>query len=56
MFLFCSEIYFMMSLSVENQSENIKTFSSIPRYLNDLLNIDNTYFVSSVKFTPKNFS
>ena len=34
----------MMSLSVENQSEIIETFSSTSRYLDDLLNIDNTYF------------
>ena len=33
-----------MSLSVENQSEIIEafTFSSTSRYLDDLLNIDNT--------------
>ena len=34
----------MMSLSVENQSEIIEAFSSTSRYLDDLLNIDNTYF------------
>ena len=34
----------MMSHSVENQSEIIEAFSSTSRYLNDLLNIDNTYF------------
>ena len=33
-----------MSLSVENQSEIIEAFSSTSRYLDDLLNIDNTYF------------
>ena len=33
-----------MSLSVENQSEIIEAFSSTLRYLDDLLNIDNTYF------------
>ena len=34
----------MMSLSAENQSEIIEAFSSTSRYLDDLLNIDNTYF------------
>ena len=34
----------MVSLSVENQSEIIEACSSISRYLDDLLNIDNTYF------------
>ena len=33
-----------MSLSVENQFEIIESFSSTSRYLDDLLNIDNTYF------------
>ena len=44
LFLFCYERDFMMSLSVENQSEIIEVFSSTSRYLDDLLNIDNTYF------------
>ena len=43
-FLFCYKRDFMMSLSVENQSEIIEAFSSTSRYLDDLLNIDNTYF------------
>ena len=34
----------MMSLSVENQSEIIEAFSSTSSYLDDLLNIDKTYF------------
>ena len=38
----------MMSLSVENQSEIIEAFSSTSRYLDDLLNIDNTYFDSLI--------
>ena len=42
--LFCYERDFMMSLSVENQSEIIEAFSSTSRYLDDLLNIDNTHF------------
>ena len=44
LFLFCYERDFMMSLSVENQSEIIEALSSTSRYLDDLLNIDNTYF------------
>ena len=44
LFLFCYERDFMMSLSVENQSKIIEAFSSTSRYLDDLLNIDNTYF------------
>ena len=44
LFLFCYERDFMMSLSVENQSEIIEAFSSTSSYLVDLLNIDNTYF------------
>ena len=44
LFLFYYERDFMMSLSVENQSEIIEAFSSTSRYSDDLLNIDNTYF------------
>ena len=44
LFLYCYERDFMMSLSVENQSETTEAFSSTSRYLDDLLNIDNTYF------------
>ena len=44
LFLFCYERDFMISLSVENQSEIIEEFSSTSRYLDDLLNTDNTYF------------
>ena len=43
LFLFCYERDFMMFLSVENQSDIIEAFSSTSRYLDDLLNIDNTY-------------
>ena len=42
LFLFCYERDFMMSFPVENQSEIIEAFSSTSRYLDDLLNIDNT--------------
>ena len=44
LFLFCYERDFMMSLSVENQFEIIEAFSSTSGYLDDLLDIDNTYF------------
>ena len=44
LFMFCSERDFMMSLSEEKQSEVIEAFSSMSRYLFDLLNIDNKYF------------
>ena len=44
LFLFCYKRGFMMSLSVENQSEIIEALSSTSRYLDDLFNIDNTYF------------
>lgn len=38
----------MLSLSINNQSEIIEVFSSTSRYLDDLLNIDNTYFDSLI--------
>ena len=44
LFLFCYERDFMMSFSVENQSKIFEAFTSTSRYLDDLLNIDNTYF------------
>ena len=44
LFWFCYERDFMICLSVENQSEIIEVFSSASRSLDDLLNIDNTYF------------
>ena len=52
LFVFCYERDFMMSLSVENQSEIIEAFSSTSRYLDDLLDIDSTYFDGLIsKFT-----
>ena len=38
----------MLSLSDDNQSEVIEAFNSNFRYLDDLLNIDNTFFDSMV--------
>ena len=57
LFLFCYERDFMMSLSVENQSEIIEAFSSTSRYLEELLNIDNTYFDGLIsQIYPPNFN
>ena len=44
LFLFCYEWDFKKSLSRDNQADIIEAFSSISRYLDDLLNIDNIYF------------
>ena len=38
-----------MSLSAEKDAEIIEAFNSTSRYLDDLLNIDNTYFDDMVK-------
>ena len=57
LFLFCYERDFMLSLSDDNQSEVIEVFTSTSRYLDDLLNIDNTFFDSMVnRFSLQNFS
>ena len=56
LFLFCYERDFMMSLSVDKDAEIIEAFNSTSRYMDDLLDIDNTYFdVMSNKFTHQNF-
>ena len=47
--LFCYERDFMMSLSADKDAEIIEAFNSTSRYLDDLLNIDNTYFDGMVK-------
>ena len=44
LFLFCFERDFMMSLSVDKDAEIIEAFNSTSRYLDDVFNIDNTYF------------
>ena len=49
LFLFCYERDFMMVLSADKDAEIIDAFSSTSRYLNDLLDIDNTYFDGMVK-------
>ena len=44
LFLFCCKRDFMLSLSDDNQSEVIEAFKSTSRYLDAILNIDNTFF------------
>ena len=53
LFLFCYERKFIISLSEEKQSEVIKTFSQISRYLDDLLNNDNKYLRTSMVWSVK---
>ena len=48
LFLFCYKRDFMLSLSENNQTYIIEAFNSLSRYLDDLLNIDNPYFVKMV--------
>ena len=47
-FLFYYERDLMMSLSDDTQADIIEAFNSNSRYLEDLLNIDNPYFVGMV--------
>ena len=46
--LYCYERDFMDSLYHDNQADVIEAFNSTSRYLDDLLNIDNTYFEGMV--------
>ena len=48
LFLFCYERDFMLFPSDDSQPEVIEAFNSTSRYLDDLLNIDNTFFDSTV--------
>ena len=48
LFLFCNERDFMLSLSEDTQSDVIEAFNSTSRYLDGLLNINNTFFDSMV--------
>ena len=50
LFLFCYERGFMLSLSDDNQSI---AFNSTSRYLDDLLNIDNTFFDRRMSQIPR---
>ena len=47
-FLFCYERDFVKNLSSDNQADVIKAFNLTSRYLDDLLNIDNSYFEGMV--------
>ena len=38
----------MLSLSDNNQADDVEAFNSTSRYLDDLLNIDNPYYVSQI--------
>ena len=55
LFLFCYEGCFVTSLSDVKQAEIIEAFESTSRYLDDLLNIDNSYFEGMVNriFPPE---
>ena len=48
LFLFCYESDFMTSLSDVKQADIIEAFKSTSRYLDDLLNIDSSYFEGMV--------
>ena len=45
---FCYERDFIKSHSDDNQADIIEAFNSTSRYLDNLLNIDNPYFVGMV--------
>ena len=49
LFLFFYEREFMMGLSAYKDAEIVEAFNSKSRYLDDLLNIDNTYCDGMVK-------
>ena len=51
-FIFVSLSYdrdFMLSLSGNNQADDVEAFNSTPRYLDDLLNIDNPNILTNDK-------
>ena len=48
LFLFCYEMDFMVSLSNNKQANTIASFKTKSRYLDDILNINNTYFDNMV--------
>ena len=48
LFLFCYKRDFMKTVSSDNQADVIKAFNLTSRYLDDLLNIDNSYFEDMV--------
>ena len=48
LFLVCCERGFMRSLSDDKQVNIINAFNTTPRYLDDILNVDNVYFDNMV--------
>ena len=52
LFLLFYERDFMKDLSSDNQADVIKAFNSTSRYLDDLLNIDNSYLFASSYCIP----
>ena len=48
LFLFCYERDFMLSLSDSDKADVIEAFNSTSRYLDNLLNIDNSYVAQMV--------
>ena len=48
LFLFCYERDFMTSFSDDNQVDIIEAFNLTSRYLDNLLNVDNSYFEGMV--------
>ena len=46
--LFCYESDYMLSPSDNNPPDVVEAFNSTSSYLDDLLNIDNPYFVSQI--------
>ena len=56
LFLFCYERGFMMSLSGDKQADIIDAFNTTSRYLDDILNINNVYYVTMVsQIYPSDF-
>ena len=51
LFLFCYERGFMMSLSDDKTADIIDAFNTTYRYLDNILNINNVYFDTSVSQT-----
>ena len=58
LFLFCYERIFMLSPSDNNQVDVNDFLNSSVRYLDDLLTIDNPFFLNKwwVRYIPLNFS
>ena len=48
LFLFCYERDFMVSLSDDKLADVFDSFNTTSRYLDDILNINNTYFDNMV--------